>query len=124
MTTAVEHDIYATVDKPIGDFTRDIDTSKMTFVPWPGRFLVKRFEPDKKTKGGLELPDQAQRKKNWGHIVALPEVNAPPGVQVGTLVLFLDGAGEVVEALGDDFILLDYRDDFDNDVLGIFVPKA
>jgi len=124
LTTAVEHDIYAATEQSIGDFTNDLDMNALRFVPWPGRFLVKRFEPDKRTRGGLELPEQAQRKKNWGHIVALPLVNAPPGVAVGTKVLFLDGAGEVVEALGDDFILLDYRDDFDNDVLGIFVPKA
>lgn len=124
MTTTKDNGVYdGVISQGVGDFSSDIDTSKMKFIPWPGRFLVKRFEPDKKTKGGLELPDAAQRKKNWGHIVALPEANAPPGVRVGTLVLFLEGAGEPVEALGDDFILLDYRDDFDNDVLGVFVPK-
>lgn len=124
MSTATENDIYASLDQPVGDFSGDIDLDKMRFVPWPGRFLVKRFEQEKKTKGGLELPDQAQRKKNWGHIVALPVAKAPPGVEIGTVVLFLDGAGELIESLGDDYVLLDYRDDFDNDVLGIFEPKT
>lgn len=116
--------IYADVDTPIGDFAGDIDMTKLEFVPWPGRFLVKRFQADKQTKGGLTLPEEAIRKKNWGHVVALPIDRAPPGVKLGTIVLFLDGAGELIESMGDEYVLLDYRDDFDNDVLGIFQPKA
>lgn len=107
----------------VSDVSRDIDLDEFEFMPYEGRFLVETFSPDKVSRGGIVLPDIAQEVKNWGRVVTLPEGKAPPGINVGDIVLFADSAGIAVESLGDNFRLLDYRDDFENDVLGVFRPK-
>lgn len=106
-----------------GSVQQDIDLDQHTFTPWEGRFLVRRFEPDEITSGGLVIPDMAKKEKCWGKVEALPSKGIE-GVAIGDTVLFVHGAGtELDDVLGKGFLLLDYHDDFDNDVLGIFRSK-
>lgn len=106
----------------VGDIARDIDLDAMEFVPWPGKFLVKRFSPDEVTRGGLELPPSSQETKNWGTVVILPQHDPPPNLKVGDVVVFLD-SGLDLEVLGKGYVLLDCSDMSDSDVLGTFRPK-
>lgn len=104
---------------------RDIDLDSLEFVPWDGRFLVERFAAETETPGGIALPEQAVTKKAWGKVVKLPENNPPNGVSIGDIVVFMEGCGvDMDHVLGDQFVLLDSRDDFDNDVLGVFREKG
>lgn len=112
-------EVYTDILPAVGDVTRDVDLAKYEFIPWRGRFLVERFAPDKVSRGGVEIPSSAQKPKTWGRVVKLPPEGLP-GVELGMIVLFLDGAGENVEPLGENYVLLDHRDDFESDVLGVF----
>ena len=45
----------------------------MTFIPLQDRVLIRRFEGEAKTKGGLIIPDNAKEKPAEGEVVACGE---------------------------------------------------
>ena len=114
------HDL---IDQPMPDPERDIDLAEYTLVPWPGRVLVRRFPADTLTKGGLHLPRDVQEAKSWGEVVALPERCAPEGIEVGDCVVFLQDAGDPVEAFGKGLVMLDYTEESLGDIMGVLKKK-
>jgi co-chaperonin GroES (HSP10) len=118
MTNALETAYLEIANKDVGDVSADFNPDNYELIPWKGRILVRRFPKDSMTKGGLQLPEKAQQTKNWGRIVRLPP-DPPPGIKVGDIIVFIEGAGQPVEGLGKDLILLSYNDDFENDLVGI-----
>ena len=110
----------AVIEDVQGDIARDLDLSVHEFVPWPGRILVRKFPKNTTTKGGLKLQESAQTEKNWGRVVAVPTGSDLALVREGTVVVWLEGAGVPLDNLGDGLILLDFRNDFDHDLLGFF----
>ena len=53
-------------------FSADEETmAKTKFRPLHDRVVVRRIEADKKTKGGIIIPDTAQEKPTQGEIIAV-----------------------------------------------------
>lgn len=109
-----------------GEVSRDLDLDEHQFIPWPGRILVKKFPRETTSKGGVEIHGTAAAEKNWGRVVRIPDSadsSDIADVVVGTVVMWLEGAGVPLDNLGEDLILLDYRNDFDHDLLGFFLES-
>lgn len=101
---------------------RGLDISTMDFKPWPGRFLVKREDPEAVTQGGIHIPETCLEKKAYGEIVAVGD--GCTGVEVGAIVLFIDGSGFPMPMLGEGYTLLEAGEGADCDVLGTFSVKT
>lgn len=94
----------------------------MKIRPLQDRILVKRLEPaDKKTAGGIIIPDTAKEKPQEGEIIAVGPGKVgkdgnmlPLGVKAGDKVLFGKYSGNEVKIDDVEYIIM--RED---DILGI-----
>ncbi len=93
----------------------------MTFRPLHDRILVRRVESDTKTKGGIIIPDTAQRKPQEGEVIAVGAGGrnehgqlVPLDVKAGDRILFGKWSGTEIKLDGEDFIIMK-----ESDVLGI-----
>lgn len=83
--------------------------------PLGDRIVVQPGEPEEVTKGGIILPDKAQKKPREGKVVAVGPGKllddgrrAPIGVEVGDTVIYSEFAGtEVRLKSGDEYVILD-----------------
>ena len=73
----------------------------MKITPLHDRIVIKRFEAEEKTAGGILLPDTAKNKPQKGEVLAVGPGRqlkdgkvAPPQVKVGDVVLFTNWAGD------------------------------
>jgi chaperonin GroES len=85
------------------------------------RILVRRTEEEKKTKGGLIIPDTAKEKPQEGKVVAVGEGRVtedgnlrPLAVRKGDRVLFTKYSGTEIEVDSDEHLII--RED---DVLAV-----
>lgn len=85
--------------------------------PLADRVLVKVDEEETKTKGGILLPDTAQKKSQKGTVIAISSgkildngVRTPLEVKVGDRVLFAKYSGVDIEEEGENYLLLSERD--------------
>lgn len=85
--------------------------------PLADRVLVKVDEEETKTKGGILLPDTAQKKSQKGTVIAIGPgkmldngVRTPFEVKVGDRVLFAKYSGVDIEEEGENYLLLSERD--------------
>ena len=97
----------------------------MTFRPLHDRILVRRIEAEKKTAGGIIIPDTAKEKPMQGEVVAVgPGARndkgqlVPLDVKAGDRVLFGKWSGTEVKIDGDDLLIMK-----ESDIMGI-VEKA
>ena len=93
----------------------------MKIRPLHDRLLVERIDEDKKTKGGIIIPDTAKEKPMRGKVIAAGagKVNergkvTPMGVKKGDKVLFSKYAGTEFQLGGNEHLIV--RED---DVLAI-----
>ena len=77
----------------------------MKIQPINGRILVKSFESEDKTSGGIYLPDTAKEKLQEGKIIAVTE-DATDEVAVGDHIIYKELAGTEVKIEEEDYILL------------------
>lgn len=85
----------------------------MKLRPLQDRVVVKRVEEEKKTPGGIVIPDSAAEKPIKGEVVAVGpgkrtddgKVNAPD-VKAGDTVLFGKYAGTEVKLDGDELVVM------------------
>ena len=85
----------------------------MKLRPLQDRVVVKRVEEEKKTPGGIVIPDSAAEKPIKGEVVAVGpgkrtddgKVNAPD-VKQGDTVLFGKSAGTEVKIDGDELVVM------------------
>lgn len=85
--------------------------------PLADRVLVKVEEEEKKTMGGILLPDTAQKKSQKGVVVAVGSgkmteegKRLPLEVKEGDEVLFAKYSGTEIEDKGEKYLLLSERD--------------
>jgi chaperonin GroES len=90
----------------------------MKIKPIGDRLVVRRFNPEEKTAGGIVLPDTAKGKPQKGKVLA-----AGPGkvlkdgtrhslqVKEGDTVLFTSWAGDEFQERGGDTILVMREED-------------
>jgi chaperonin GroES len=94
----------------------------MQVRPLHDRVLVKRFNEEERSKGGIIIPDTAKEKPVQGEIIAVGQgrVNEegklrPLDVKKGDRVLFGKYAGTEIKIDGDDFLMMR-----EEDILGVF----
>ncbi len=93
----------------------------MKFRPLHDRVLLKRVEEDKKTSGGIIIPDTAKEKPSQGEVIAVgPGGRDDEGkivqmsVKAGDRVLFSKWSGTEVKVDGEDLLIVK-----ESEILGI-----
>ena len=95
--------------------------AKSKFRPLHDRVVVKRINPEAKTKGGIIIPDTAREKPQQGEVVAVGPGGRdeagkliPIDVKVGDKVLFGKWSGTEVVLDGDKLLIMK-----ESDVMGV-----
>ena len=90
----------------------------MKITPLHDRIVIRRFEAEEKTAGGILLPDTAKNKPQKGTVVAVGPgrlnkdgKRTPVQVKEGDVVLFTNWAGDEFKGGGGDNILLMREED-------------
>jgi chaperonin GroES len=93
----------------------------MKLRPLHDRIIVKRLEEERKSSGGIVIPDTAAEKPSTGEVMAVGPGKTddsgkllPMGVKVGDKILFGKYSGQEFKHEGTD--LLHMRED---DVIGV-----
>jgi chaperonin GroES len=89
----------------------------MGLRPLQDRVLLRRVEPEKKTAGGILIPDNAQEKPMEGEVIAVgPGVRDAAGklhpldVKSGDRVLFGKWSGTEIKLDGEDLMIIKEAD--------------
>ena len=89
----------------------------MKIRPLHDRVIVKRLEEDRKSPGGIVIPDSAAEKPVQGTIVAVGKGKIleggevrPLDVKVGDKILFGKYSGTEVKVDGDDLLVMREED--------------
>jgi chaperonin GroES len=97
----------------------------MKLRPLHDRVVVKRVEEEKKSAGGIFIPDSAAEKPQRGKVIAVGKgkINEqgavrPLDVKVGDLVLFGKYSGSEIKVDGDEVLMM--RED---DILAVIEGK-
>ena len=89
----------------------------MKIRPLHDRVIVKRIEEEKRSAGGIVIPDTAAEKPDQGEIVAIGKGKKddngkliPIDVKVGDRVLFGKYSGQTVKVKGDELLVMREED--------------
>ncbi|EDP65381.1 co-chaperonin GroES [alpha proteobacterium BAL199] len=98
----------------------------MKFRPLHDRVVVRRIEADKKTAGGIIIPDTVKEKPQEGEILAVgPGARDESGkiqpldVKAGDRVLFGKWSGTEVKIDGEDLLIMK-----ESDIMGVLEGTA
>jgi chaperonin GroES len=93
----------------------------MQVRPLHDRVLVKRFDEEEKSKGGIIIPDTAKEKPIQGEIIAVGQGRVgedgkvrPLDVKKGDRVLFGKYAGTEIKIEGTEYLMMR-----EEDILGV-----
>lgn len=91
------------------------------FRPLHDRVMLRRVEPETKTKGGIIIPDSATEKPMEGEVVAVgsglrDETGkiVPLDVKAGDRVLFSKWSGTEITMEGEEFLVMK-----ESDIMGV-----
>mgnify|MGYP001579190286 CR=1 FL=1 len=94
----------------------------MKLRPLHDRVIVKRLEENKKSAGGIIIPDNAAEKPSKGEVLSVGPGKTtddgkliPMGVKAGDVVLFGKYSGSEVKVDGEEIVVM--RED---DIMGVF----
>jgi chaperonin GroES len=97
----------------------------MKLRPLHDRVIVKRLEEEKKSAGGILIPDSAAEKPSRGEVIAVGPGKVmddgkvrPCDVKKGDIVLFGKYSGSEVKVDGDELVVM--RED---DIMAVFSGK-
>jgi len=97
----------------------------MQVRPLHDRVLVKRFNEDERSKGGIIIPDTAKEKPIQGEIIAVGQGRVsedgklrPLDVKKGDRVLFGKYAGTEIKIDGEEFLMMR-----EEDILGVLAAQ-
>ena len=89
----------------------------MNIRPLHDRVIVKRIEEERKSAGGIVIPDTAAEKPDQGEIVAVGKGKKdeqgkliPLDVKVGDKILFGKYSGQTVKVKGDELLVMREED--------------
>jgi chaperonin GroES len=89
----------------------------MKIRPLHDRVIVKRIEEERKTAGGIVIPDNAAEKPDQGEVLAIGTGKVmddgkvrPLAVKVGDRVLFGKYSGSSVKMEGDELLVMREED--------------
>ena len=93
----------------------------MKIRPLHDRVVVRRLEEERKSAGGIVIPDNAAEKPDQGEVVAIGNGKIledgkvrPLDVKVGDRILFGKYSGTTVKVEGDELLVM--RED---DIMGV-----
>lgn len=93
----------------------------MNIRPLHDRLIVKRFDEEERTKGGIIIPDNAKEKPQQGEVIAVGNgklledgKKVPLEVKKGDRVLFGKYSGTEIKVDGTDYLMMR-----EEDILGI-----
>ena len=93
----------------------------MKIRPLHDRVVVKRLEEERKSAGGIVIPDNAAEKPDQGEVLAVGNGKIledgkvrPLDVKVGDRILFGKYSGTTVKVEGDEYLVM--RED---DIMGV-----
>lgn len=93
----------------------------MNIRPLHDRLIVKRFDEEERTKGGIIIPDNAKEKPQQGEVIAVGSgkvledgKKAPLEVKKGDRVLFGKYSGTEIKIDGNEYLMMR-----EEDILGI-----
>ena len=89
----------------------------MKLRPLHDRVIVKRLEEERKSAGGIVIPDTAAEKPSMGEVVAVGPGKTddngklqPMGAKVGDKVLFGKYSGQTVKVHGEELLVMREED--------------
>jgi chaperonin GroES len=89
----------------------------MKIRPLHDRVIVKRIEEEKKSAGGIVIPDTAAEKPDQGEVVAVGKGKKDDNgklivldVKVGDRILFGKYSGQTVRVKGDELLVMREED--------------
>jgi chaperonin GroES len=93
---------------------RDTSSKTLKIRPLDDRVVVKPFEPEERTSGGIVLPNTAREKPQQGKVIAvgpgkLLEKTGERGkmsLKVGDRVFYGKYSGNEIELDGEDYVIL------------------
>ncbi|MDN5360200.1 MAG: chaperonin GroES [Thermotogaceae bacterium] len=85
----------------------------MRIKPLGDRVLIKPIKEEKRTEGGLVLPDTSKEKPQKAEVIAIGKLE-DVDLNVGDRVIFSKYAGTEIKIDSDDYILID-----SGDILGL-----
>jgi len=85
----------------------------MRIKPLGDRALIKPITEEKRTEGGLVLPDTSKEKPQKAEVIAIGKLE-DFDLNVGDRVIFSKYAGTEIKIDGEDYILID-----SGDILGL-----
>ena len=95
--------------------------AKTKFRPLHDRVVVKRINPEAKTKGGIIIPDTAREKPQQGEVVAVGPGGRdeagkliPIDIKSGDKVLFGKWSGTEVVLDGEELLIMK-----ESDIMGV-----
>jgi chaperonin GroES len=81
--------------------------------PLHDKIIVRRLDPQEKTKGGIILPETAKEKPREGKVVSIGEgrlldngTRSSLQVKAGDRVIFSSYAGSEIKVDGEEFLIL------------------
>ena len=92
----------------------------MNIKPLGDRVVIKRLEPEEKTKSGIVLPNQAKEQPQMAEVLAVGPGGTVDGkeikmeVAVGDVVIFSKYAGTEIKLDGTEYTIVSQKD-----ILGI-----
>ncbi len=96
----------------------------MKIRPLHDRVIVKRIEEERKTPGGIVIPDNAAEKPDQGEVLAIGNGKVledgkvrPLDVKVGDRVLFGKYSGSAVKMGGEELLVMR-----EEDIMGVVTP--
>jgi chaperonin GroES len=97
----------------------------MKIRPLHDRVIVKRLEEERKTPGGIVIPDNAAEKPDQGEVLAIGKGKVLDDgkvraldVKVGDRVLFGKYSGSSVKIDGDELLVMR-----EEDIMGVITKK-
>jgi len=91
------------------------------FIPASGTIVLKQYDPETVTAGGIHIPEAYATEQLCGEVVAIPEEQCE--YALGDIVLFRCGGCPVV--LNDtSYIVVQFRGAIDDEILGRFKKES
>lgn len=82
----------------------------MKVRPLGNRLLIKPVIEEKKTEGGIVLPDTAKEKPMRAEVIAVGNIDSDVEINVGDHVIFAKYSGTEIKIDDEDYILIDVDD--------------
>lgn len=82
----------------------------MNVKPLGNRLLIKPVKEEKKTEGGIVLPDSAKEKPQKAEIIEIGKLEEDFDLKVGDKVIFSKYAGTEIKFDDVEYIIIDVDD--------------